>query len=141
MLLLFSNLLLLLLSLLSDSNDNGVVDGEGGDVPFCVIAVVDVVFDNVVFVCVFDVAVNCSFNVLTSFSASVALCVKTYKKRKKCMLDQNYKLLQSNKSCIKQLIQFLAWCQESEKKSCVLFSLHAMSLVVVMKVFLLCLCG
>lgn len=82
MLLLFSNLLLLLLSLLSDSNDNGVVDGEGGDVPFCVIAVVDVVFDNVVFVCVFDVAVNCSFNVLTSFSASVALCVKTYKRKK-----------------------------------------------------------
>jgi hypothetical protein len=76
MLLLFSNLLLavLLLSLLSDNSDNGVVDGEGGDVPFCVIVVVDVVFDSVVFVCVFDVAVNCSFNVLTSFSASVALC-------------------------------------------------------------------
>lgn len=32
------------------------------------------------------------------------------------MLDQNYKLLQSNKSCIKQLIQFLALCQESERK-------------------------
>jgi hypothetical protein len=61
--------------LLSDSNESGVVDGEGGDVPFCVIVVVDVVFDSVVFVCVFDVAVNvnCSFNVLTSFSASVAL--------------------------------------------------------------------
>lgn len=36
------------------------------------------------------------------------------------MLDQNYKLLQSNKSCIKQLIQFLALCQE--KKLCLLIA-------------------
>lgn len=79
MLLLFSNLLLLLwLSLLSDKSDKGVVEGDGGDVPFCVIVVVDVEFDNVVFVCVLDgvVVVNCSFNVLTSFSAKVALCKK-----------------------------------------------------------------
>lgn len=53
-----------------------MVEGEGGDVPFCVIVVVVVEFDNVVFVCVLDgaVSVNCSFNVLTSFSAKVALC-------------------------------------------------------------------
>lgn len=70
MLLLFNNLLivaLLLLSLFSDSKDNGVVDGEGGDVPF------DAVLERELFICVFDVAVNCSFKVLTSFSASVAL--------------------------------------------------------------------
>lgn len=52
-----------------------MVEGDGGDVPFCVIAVVVAEFDNVVFACVLDVAVdvNCSFNVFTSFSASVAL--------------------------------------------------------------------
>lgn len=52
------------------------MEGDGGDVPFCVIVVVDVEFDNVVFACVLDVVVvvNCSFNVLTSFSANVALC-------------------------------------------------------------------
>lgn len=52
-----------------------MVDGDGGDVPFCVIVVVVVEFDNVVFVCVLDgvVDVSCSFNVLTSFSANVAL--------------------------------------------------------------------
>jgi hypothetical protein len=83
MLLLFNNLLfVLLLSLLSDdSSDNGVVDGEGGDVPFCVIVLVEFVFDNVVFVCVVDVEVNCSFNVFTSFSASVALCKKNKNKK------------------------------------------------------------
>lgn len=64
---------LLLLSLFSDNKDNGVVDGEGGDVPFCVIDVADALLDKVVFICVFAVAVNCSFKVLTSFSASVAL--------------------------------------------------------------------
>lgn len=53
-----------------------MVEGEGGDVPFCVIVVAAVEFDNVVFVCVLDgvVVVNCSFNVFTSFSAKVALC-------------------------------------------------------------------
>jgi hypothetical protein len=73
MLLLFNNLLIvaLLLSLFSDSKDNGVVDGDGGDVPFCVI--VDAVLESELIICVFDVAVNCSFKVLTSFSASVAL--------------------------------------------------------------------
>lgn len=52
-----------------------MVEGDGGDVPFCVIVVVVVEFDNVVFVWVLDVAVvvNCSFNVFTSFSANVAL--------------------------------------------------------------------
>lgn len=74
MLLLFNNLFVLLLSLLSDNSDSGVVDGEGGDVPFCVIVRAEFEFDNVVFGSVFDVAVNCSFNVFTSFSASVALC-------------------------------------------------------------------
>lgn len=61
---------------MSDNNDNGVVEGDGGDVPFCVIVVVVVEFDNVVFDCVLDVVVvvNCSFNVFTSFSANVALC-------------------------------------------------------------------
>lgn len=76
MLLLFSNLLLVLwLSLLSDKSDSGVVEGDGGDVPFCVIVVAVVEFDNVVFDCVVDVVVdvNCSFNVFTSFSANVAL--------------------------------------------------------------------
>lgn len=89
LLLLFSNLLLLwvvvvllvvvlvLLSLLSDNNDSGVVEGDGGDVPFCVIVELMVVEQFVVFVSVFDVVVdvNCSFNVFTSFSANVALCV------------------------------------------------------------------
>lgn len=77
LLLLFNNLLLVLwLSLLSDKSDRGVVEGDGGDVPFCVIVVAAVEFDNVVFVCVLDgvVVVNCSFNVFTSFSANVALC-------------------------------------------------------------------
>lgn len=62
--------------MLSDNSDSGVVDGDGGDVPFCVIVVVVVEFDNVVFDCVLDVVVvvNCSFNVFTSFSANVALC-------------------------------------------------------------------
>lgn len=60
------------------------MEGEGGDVPFCVIVVVVVEFDNVVFVCVLDVGVdvNCSFNVLTSFSAKVALCKKKKRKMK-----------------------------------------------------------
>lgn len=76
MLLLSNLLLILLLSLLSDSNESGVVDGDGGDVPFCVIVVVACVFESAVFGCVFDgvVDVNCSFNVFTSFSANVALC-------------------------------------------------------------------
>lgn len=53
-----------------------MVEGDGGDVPFCVIVVAVVEFDSVVFVCVLDVVVvvNCSFNVFTSFSANVALC-------------------------------------------------------------------
>lgn len=109
MLLLFSNLfvvVVLVLSLLSDNRDNGVVDGDGGDVPFCVIVLVEIVFDNDVFVSVLDVAVNCSFNVLTSFSASVALYKEGKSKKKKYdIFSYIIKLLQSNKSCIKQLIQ------------------------------------
>jgi hypothetical protein len=68
LLLLFKSLLVLLLSLLSESSDKGVVDGDGGEVPFCVIALV--VLPSAVS---FEVAVNCSFSVFTSFSASVAL--------------------------------------------------------------------
>lgn len=62
-----------------------MVEGDGGDVPFCVIVVVVVEFNNVVFVCVLDVGgdVNCSFNVFTSFSANVALCNDKKKKNKK----------------------------------------------------------
>jgi hypothetical protein len=80
LLLLFNNLLLVavvlfVLSLLSDNNDRGVVDGDGGEVPFCVIVLVEILFDNVVSESpVLDVVVNCSFNEFTSFSASVALC-------------------------------------------------------------------
>ena len=77
-----------------------MVEGDGGDVPFCVIAVVDVEFDNVVFVCVLDVVVdvNCSFNVFTSFSANVALCKKKEEEEKN--MNKFYvalKLLQTNK--------------------------------------------
>lgn len=74
-----------------------MVEGDGGDVPFCVIAVVDVEFDNVVFACVLDVAVdvNCSFNVFTSFSANVALCKWMEEKNEHKLLCRT--LLQSNK--------------------------------------------
>lgn len=74
-----------------------MVEGEGGDVPFCVIAVAVVEFDNVVFACVLDVAVdvNCSFNVLTSFSANVALCKWMEEENEHKLLCRT--LLQSNK--------------------------------------------
>lgn len=87
-----------------------MVEGDGGDVPFCVIAVVDVEFDNVVFVCVLDVVVvvNCSFNVFTSFSARVALCKISRRKKHKflCLQCSQLKLLQSNK-ILHQVISFL----------------------------------
>lgn len=56
-----------------------MVDGEGGDVPFCVIAA-----ELVEFGCVSSLGVvNCSFNEFTSFSAKVARCrderIETYK--------------------------------------------------------------
>lgn len=81
--------LLSLLSLLSDNNDNGVVEGDGGDVPFCVIVELLVVEQFVVFVSVFDVVVdvNCSFNVFTSFSANVALCLKINKNKIKLIIN------------------------------------------------------
>lgn len=74
-----------------------MVEGDGGDVPFCVIAVVVVEFDNVVFACVLDVAVdvNCSFNVFTSFSANVALCKLKEEENEHKFLCRT--LLQSNK--------------------------------------------
>lgn len=88
-------LLMLLLFALSDNRDSGVVDGDGGDVPFCVIVVVVVEFDNVVFVGVFDaVVVNFSFNVFTSFSANVALCKE---EDEKTQFNKKFKLLHSNK--------------------------------------------
>lgn len=108
MLLLFNSLLLVLwLSLLSDKSDNGVVDGDGGDVPFCVIVVVVVEFDNVVFVCVLDgvVDVSCSFNVLTSFSANVALWGEEEKRidMSFCVSNWNY----YNLIKLHQVISFL----------------------------------
>lgn len=77
----FKWLLLPLWSLLSESKDNGVVEGEGGDspdTPFWVIAffVVAKALANEVAVAEVSVGfvVNFSFKVVTSFSASVALC-------------------------------------------------------------------
>lgn len=75
LLLLINNLLLKLFKLLSD---RGVVDCGGGDViPFCIIVDVAEGDFNDGIVCDIEFVVpvpdSCSFNVLTSFSANVAL--------------------------------------------------------------------